>query len=137
MKISTSNYRSDVYCDRDSRNKFIVKELGNYLGRKILGAGGGGERHLAAYLPKDSEYVEIDIAGSPDILINLEDNMPLPFEKNTFDTIVCTDVLEHLDSFHEVLDELYRICSGNIIISLPNSSNIFINYLLQKKSEKN
>ena len=64
--------------------------------------------------------MKIDITGDPDLKLNLEKDLPLPFEDNFFDTVIATDVLEHLDNLHEVFDEMVRVCKGHIIISLPN-----------------
>ncbi|SCA63544.1 hypothetical protein SCG7109_AR_00140 [Chlamydiales bacterium SCGC AG-110-M15] len=109
------------YSDRESRNQFIADELHAYLGHSILNVGGGGENFLKSFLPKETQYVEIDIAGSPDYLINLETDLPLPFKDNSFETTIATDVLEHIETFHEVFEELIRITNRYVIISLPNS----------------
>lgn len=44
----------------------------------------------------------------------------LPFKDNSFDTILLFDVLEHVEEEEKVLNELYRVCSGNIIFSVPH-----------------
>lgn len=44
----------------------------------------------------------------------------LPFADGEFDTVVCLDTLEHLDSLHTVVRELLRVARGRVIISLPN-----------------
>lgn len=45
----------------------------------------------------------------------------LTFEDKSFDCVVCTEVLEHLDdaSFRSGLDHIRRVCSGQLIVSLP------------------
>jgi ADP-heptose:LPS heptosyltransferase len=45
----------------------------------------------------------------------------LPFPDNSFDTVMCGEVLEHLPSMAKGLAELERVCKpdGKIIISLP------------------
>lgn len=45
----------------------------------------------------------------------------LPYADGYFDTVICGEVLEHLDSMGEGLRELERVCKpdGRIIISLP------------------
>ena len=45
----------------------------------------------------------------------------LPFDDNSFDNVMCTDVLEHLHNPHQFIKELFRISSKNVIISLPNN----------------
>jgi len=82
--------------------------------------GGWGDRAILKYIsPK--EYLELDICGEPDLIIDLDKKYPLPIEQNRFDTIICTEVLEHLEEFHRVFEELLRISSKYIIISLPNA----------------
>ena len=41
------------------------------------------------------------------------------------------DVLEHLDNIHEIFDELCRVSSKYIIISLPNPYNDFMNFIFK------
>ena len=118
MKIK---YTTQSYNSRDSRNKFISEIFSEYLNNKtVINIGGGGKKHLLKYI-KPSKYTEIDIAGTPDIIIDLDKTYPLPIEDNKAECVVCTDVLEHLDEFHRVFKELLRISSKYIIISLPNA----------------
>ena len=107
------------YSDRESRNKFIANTFEKYLKGSVLNVGGGGKKHLLQYT-NPLEYLELDIEGSPDIHIDLEKEYPINIKSNSFDTIICTDVLEHLDEFHRVFDELIRISKQYVIISLPN-----------------
>ena len=113
-----------MYESREGRNKFLVEKFGKYIKGNILNLGGGGEKFLEMWLKKMehsyTRYIEIDIAGNPDLELNLEKELPLPFEDNSFDTVIATDVLEHLDDLHELFDEMVRICNDHIIISLPN-----------------
>lgn len=44
----------------------------------------------------------------------------LPFKDNSFDTILLLDVLEHIENEEKVLNEVYRVCSKNIIFSVPH-----------------
>ncbi len=108
------------YYSRDSRHAFIAKKFSNYLNESVLNIGGGGKKHLLKYIKPD-KYTEIDISGNPDLLIDLDSQHPIPFEDNHFETIICTEVLEHLEEFHRVFSELVRISKKHIIISLPNA----------------
>ena len=110
------------YSSREERNKFITSEFGEqYIGKSVLNVGGGGEAHLKKYLKEDVDYTEIDMSGTPDIKMNLERELPIPAKENSYETVICTDVLEHVDNFHDVFDELLRVSKKYIIISLPNS----------------
>jgi ubiquinone/menaquinone biosynthesis C-methylase UbiE len=48
----------------------------------------------------------------------------LPFQDGSFDTVVCTDLLEHLDRPGQAMKELVRVCSRNVIISVPYAIKI-------------
>ena len=46
----------------------------------------------------------------------------LPFEDNTFDLIICSEVLEHLEDYHAAIDEIYRVLKpeGKFLTSVPS-----------------
>ena len=69
-----------------------------------------------------SEVIEVDIEGSNDFRINLNSKKKLPFKDKEYDVVTAFDVLEHLEYFHFVFDEMIRISKKTIIISLPISS---------------
>ena len=69
--MMTRKYNKYPYLDREGRNRFVGEELADYLGKKVLNVGGGGKRHLAAYLPTGIDYFEMDICGEPDIKVDL------------------------------------------------------------------
>lgn len=70
-------------------------------------------------------YVNADILPNPgvDIVHNLN-KFPYPFPDNSFDEVYTSHVLEHLDDFVKVMDELKRICKpyARIIIRVPHFS---------------
>ena len=124
----SKKYVGTQYTTRDERNEFIVNELSKYIGSSVLNVGGGGQKYMKKYLNNDIKYFELDIAGTPDIKINLEKELPIPADSNSYDTVVCTDVLEHLDNFHDVFEELLRISNKYVIISLPNCTSEVLTY---------
>jgi len=116
------------YISRKSRHAFIADRFRSYLSDKILNIGGGGKKYLLEYIdPK--EYLELDVDGQPDLNIDLDRDFPLPIENNRFDVVLCTDVLEHLEEFHQVFSELLRVSNRYVIISLPNALTILPSYL--------
>lgn len=116
MKIKKQAYRT-----RDERHHFLLKMFSDCFSINILNVGGGGKKHLAKYLNKEISYYEIDIAGKPDLIFDLERDDLKIFKTNQFETVLCTDVLEHINDFHNVFNHLLRISNKNVIISLPNS----------------
>jgi SAM-dependent methyltransferase len=68
-------------------------------------------------------YTGIDISDAADIRQNLMEDGRLPFEDGAWDAVTCTDVLEHLENLHVVFEELLRVSSRHVLISLPNNWN--------------
>lgn len=62
----------------------------------------------------------------------------LPFPNNSFDTIICSEILEHLTSDIQALVELKRVLkpNGNLLITVPNLNFPFfwdpLNWLLMR-----
>lgn len=121
-------YTSTPYSNRRERNQFVAQELSDYIGQTVLNIGGGGQKYLKEFIDPSIQYYELDIAGDPDLKIDLEKQLPIPAEDNSYETVICTDVLEHLDNFHDVFDELIRISSKWIILSLPNAARDALAY---------
>lgn len=46
----------------------------------------------------------------------------LPFKSNSFDLVLCTEVIEHVNKQNKVLDELFRVLKkdGYLILTTPN-----------------
>lgn len=103
---------------RDARSRFVAEKFNPYLQESVLDVGcyAAPLRHLL----KTARYTGIDIAGAPDIHVNLDSVSRLPFEDGQFSTVICIEVLEHLDNLHRIFDELVRVSSCYVIVSLPN-----------------
>jgi SAM-dependent methyltransferase len=107
------------YASRAERAKFIAEVYGEFLAGDVLDVGCSGAALREAVTGR---YVGIDIAGQPDLVVNLEkERIPLP--DDSFDCVVCSDVLEHLDNLHQTFDELVRVSRRYVLISLPNCFN--------------
>jgi 2-polyprenyl-3-methyl-5-hydroxy-6-metoxy-1,4-benzoquinol methylase len=52
--------------------------------------------------------------------LGLYDGYHLPFEDEKFDVVTCVDVLEHVEDFHRLLDEMLRVSQKGVFISTPN-----------------
>jgi SAM-dependent methyltransferase len=112
---------------RDERAAYVAERYGSYLKGRMLDVG-CDTRRLQRLLP-GTDYTGIDIGGDPMIKVNLDETERLPFEDRSFDGVVCTDVLEHLEHFHRAFDELVRVCRGHLVISLPNCWGSFLPYI--------
>ena len=103
---------------RAARTTYLAERFSRYLVGRTLDVG-CDEAHLKELLP-DIEYTGVDIAGNPDIRLDLEKVEWLPFLDSSYDCVICVDVLEHLDNLHRIFGELIRVAKKNLIISLPN-----------------
>ena len=65
------------------------------------------------------DYVNHDIAdiAGIDVVHNLND-LPWPWESNRFDEIIAFDLLEHLNEFFPVMEEMHKILKPNGIIKI-------------------
>jgi len=104
--------------NRQDRTRYLSKRYSDFLKGRILDVGcdQGVLRNLMAGI----DYVGIDFQGNPDIRLNLEKSIRLPFKDRSFDCVLCIDVLEHLDNLYEMFDELIRVSNRYIIVALPN-----------------
>jgi SAM-dependent methyltransferase len=103
---------------RDQRADFIARRFARYLKGKVLDV--GCDKARLKQLVSGIDYLGVDVSGTPDLKVNLEKER-LPFEDDSFDCVVCSDVLEHLDNLHATFAELARVARGHIILSLPNN----------------
>jgi SAM-dependent methyltransferase len=55
----------------------------------------------------------------PDIRFEQANIENLPFADASFDTVICTHVLEHILDFHGALSELRRVARRNLILVVP------------------
>jgi hypothetical protein len=117
---STSAPRLDLvdFTTMEHRIRYMVDSFGDHIGGRVLDVG-CDQRYLNKLRP-DLDYVGMDQNEVADLSVDLETMERLPFEDGEFDTVVCCDVLEHLDRLHHTLGELVRVSRRHLIISLPN-----------------
>jgi ubiquinone/menaquinone biosynthesis C-methylase UbiE len=121
------------YTNREERSKWLAERFEYiFLSSQTVLDIGCYNADLKKHIKNEIIYTGIDISGKPDVVIDLDKTEKLPFTDKQFETIVCADVLEHLDNFHTVFNEICRIASKNIIITLPNA-HISIFHFLRKK----
>ncbi|MBF0583315.1 MAG: class I SAM-dependent methyltransferase [Magnetococcales bacterium] len=107
-----------MFTGREGRSRFVAHHFAPLWNGSVLDVG-CFKRELRAHLPTGCFYVGIDLMGQPDLVVNL-DRGHIPFADASFDVVVCVDVLEHLECIHRVFDELLRVSSNRVLVSLPN-----------------
>jgi len=96
----------------------VAQRFGEYLKESVLDVG-CYEAPLRNILP-NVKYTGIDVAGNPDMHLDLESCSTLPFPENSFQCVLCIEVLEHLENMHAIMAELSRVSKKFVIVSLPN-----------------
>lgn len=114
---------NDFYLPRRKLYSFIKGESNQIQGRTLdIGC---GEKPYAS-LFTCTEYIGIDIETTEkyhekhktDLFYN---GVDLPFENNSFDSIVCFEVLEHVFEPEKMVHEMFRVLKpdGTILLTTP------------------
>ncbi len=127
-QVEITHYQGKYDClDRFISYYFQIKAIADLSPATLLEIGVGNGT-VSNYL-KDKGFkvvtCDIDAKLNPD---KVGDIAALPFQNNEFDTITAFEVLEHLplEKIPSALKELHRVCTKNIIISIPyNTINIY------------
>ncbi|HMG84064.1 MAG TPA: class I SAM-dependent methyltransferase [Ferruginibacter sp.] len=108
--------------------KDVKKHLPNYTGN-VLDIGCGQSPYKFLLNAGATKYFGIDIIeatsfgyNNPDV--TSFDGKNIPFEDNKFDAVICTEVLEHVQEFQYLIDEIYRTAKTNaaVIVTIPWSA---------------
>ena len=104
----------------------LSKLKGNF---KLLEAG-ADEELLKGLLPKNISYCSVDMFRNPDYKLDLNVEK-IPVKDNTFDILVCCEMLEHTLYPKKILKELKRVVKkdGLCILSMPNEYNFWLRLL--------
>jgi len=117
----------DVHLARktDLNNKCIDSILNNISGNKVLDVG-CGRGYLTGLLENEYDVTGVDFVEhnqfktlSPRTQFIKAEITRLPFDDNSFDTVICTHTLEHVREIDIALSELRRVCSERLIIVVP------------------
>jgi len=70
----------------------------------------------------------------PEVKIKQASIYNLPYEDNSFDLVLCTEVLEHLENPDRALKELVRVSNKYLVISVPNEPFFMMAQLIRGKN---
>lgn len=109
--------------------KLIMDEIGNASEKSILDIGCGYGEMLADVDAKWKTGVDINqdalreaARNNPGALFSVADVEKLPFPDATFDAVICSEVLEHMDDPHPLAREIIRVTKpgGIYCVTVPN-----------------
>jgi len=101
------------------------KVIKKYSKGLLLDLGCGNVPYYEIYKDNVIDNVCVDWGNSlhknPYLDIEADLNKPFPFEDDSFDSILCADVLEHIAEPHQFINEIGRVLNpgGNAIIMVP------------------
>lgn len=119
VKFTKINSVLDVGCGEG----FTMKRLKNAK----IGTSWEGVEYL-------DRAIEIGKKIHPDLKIIQGDIYRLPYKANSFDLVVCTEVLEHLEYPKKALLELVRVSKKYVLLSVPNEPWFILANLLRGKN---
>jgi methyltransferase family protein len=106
------------FLERADRPRFVARRFEPYLRGTVLDI--GCDRAAMRPLLGD-RYSGVGLTPDADHSVDLERSGKLPFQDGAFDSVVCLDVLEHLDNLHAMFEEIVRVARRFVVISLPNN----------------
>ena len=89
----------------------ILKKIKNYshlIKGKVLDVG-AGKSPYKLFFNNATEYITLDAADYPGIDIKADITKKIPCKNNSFDSVVCFQVLEHVKSPEKAVNEIYRV----------------------------
>lgn len=117
------NYITDSYLEKR------IKETVSFVKGDVLDVGCGDKPYKEFFCSNVHSYVGMDLPfvhlyysmkGQADVYGHARN---LPFKSQSFDTILCTEVLPHIHEPHRAFEEFARVlkCSGILIVTANKS----------------
>lgn len=118
---------TNPYYDLDTRTvASAVRSFGSRLGGRLLEVGCGDAPYRALFAPRVERYVASDLVSSPGRVDVVADAGQLGFRSDSFDSVLCTQVLEHVPDPYCVLSEVRRVLrpGGLALLTVPLNAGI-------------
>ncbi len=109
--MSINNYKN---------TRAAVHDLSKYINGNTVDFGAGSAKYKSIIIPHTTKYTTFDMVPGPSIDV-VGDACNPPFPDNTFDTVISTQMLEHVERPWVVVHEIQRILKpgGICIITAP------------------
>lgn len=122
--------------EQQERSRAVLQLLRARRGDTILDIGCGNARDIISILRASATVVGVDLsqgmidqarqdlasAGYHDVRLEVGDATRLRFPAESFESILCSEVIEHISNTDQAVSEMHRVLKpgGRLIISTPN-----------------
>ena len=139
-QVDSSLYTKAEYClpGRFTAYAYQIREILNSGANKVLEIGPGNG--VVTYVLRQSgihvDTLDFDSTLKPDFVASVLD---MPFPPNSYDAVICCQVLEHLpwDSFYKAMLGISTISRTKIVLSLPHvSKRYFVEFKLPMLTQR-
>ena len=100
----------------------FLESNSNFLSGKLLDFGCGSKPYEKLF-KNSNNYVGVEVSSNKENLKSdiYYNGIALPFADNNFDSVLCTEVFEHVEQLDDVIIELYRVLKpgGRMIVTTP------------------
>jgi 2-polyprenyl-3-methyl-5-hydroxy-6-metoxy-1,4-benzoquinol methylase len=103
-----------------TKTKDVLLTKAGYIAGTILDLGAGNTKYKTLLESLATHYTAFDVESAPTIDI-VGDIHDLPFEENSFDTVICTQVFEHIKEPWVVAGQIQKVLrpGGYAVITAP------------------
>jgi 2-polyprenyl-3-methyl-5-hydroxy-6-metoxy-1,4-benzoquinol methylase len=125
------------------RSEMVGQLAGDVSGRSVLDIGCQYGLFSFFLLEKGAKVTAVDISErwvqkctekaaseypGRDVKFLVADAQDLPFKNESFDAVVCTEVVEHVDFPGKVISEIYRVLvpDGVLVLGTPNTGSYYV-----------
>jgi SAM-dependent methyltransferase len=120
-----------IEVSKDSHHYIVLSQLNNWVANcaapaasgVLLDYGCGGQPYKAIFEPHITKYIGADVTAANGVALDIELNVggQVPLPNESIDTIVSTQVLEHIYDFQFYIGDCARLLrpSGRLMISVP------------------
>jgi SAM-dependent methyltransferase len=125
VRAGTADYFT-LTSSHHSLTRTLLPIIERYTSGKTLDLGAGFGAYRSVLEQCSDFYVGVDVGLYGIALDALADGRQLPFATGAFDTVFCSQVLEHTPEPWRLLGEAYRVLlpGGTLILSVPHLSYI-------------
>jgi SAM-dependent methyltransferase len=116
---------------KDSHHYIVLSQLNEWIATYaapaakgvLLDYGCGGQPYKLVFEPYITKYIGADVTAASGVVLDIEldVNRQVPLPNDSIDTILSTQVLEHVSDFQSYVADCARLLrpSGRLIISVP------------------